>query len=55
MPGPLEAVMARTPADAPPYSMLIAATSLSACTYTPPVLGMNSAAASVISLAGVMG
>ncbi len=48
-------VMARTPADAAPYSMLMAATSLSACTYTPPSCGIYTAAASAISLAGVMG
>ena len=55
MPGPLEADMARTPAEAAPYSMLMAATSLSACTNTPPACGRYSAAASAISLAGVIG
>src|ERR1017187_3692330 len=55
MPGPLEAVMQRTPAAAPPYSILMAATSLSACTNTPPARRRESDAASAISLAGGAG
>ena len=55
MPGPLDALMQRTPADALPYTMLMAATSLSAWMNTPPARGKYSAAASAISLAGVMG
>jgi hypothetical protein len=55
IPGPLDAVMHRMPADEAPYNMLIAATSLSAWRKTPPARGIKSAAASVISLAGVMG
>ena len=47
--------MQRTPAAAPPYSMLMEATSLSAWMKTPPTRGRYSAAASAISLAGVMG
>ena len=47
--------MTRTPAEAAPYTMLMEATSLSACTNVPPTCGRYSAAASAISLAGVMG
>src|SRR5215469_2367013 len=54
-PGPEDAVITRAPAAAAPYTMLMAATSLSACTNVPPTCGMYNAAASVTSLAGVMG
>ena len=47
--------MTRTPAAAAPYTMLMAATSLSACRNVPPTCGKYSAAASTISLAGVIG
>ena len=47
--------MQRTPAAAAPYSMLMDATSLSACRNTPPTCGKYTAADSVISLAGVIG
>jgi hypothetical protein len=47
--------MTRAPDAAAPYTMLMAATSLSACRNVPPTCGMYSAAASAISLAGVMG
>ena len=40
-PGGEDDVMARAPAAAAPYPMLMAATSLSACRYTPPSCGMR--------------
>ena len=41
IPGLDEDVIARAPADAAPYTMLIAAISLSACRYVPPIFGMR--------------
>ena len=38
-PGPEEPVITRSPADAAPYTMLMAATSLSACRNVPPISG----------------
>ena len=55
MPGPEEAVIARTPAEAAPNNICMAPISLSAGTKTPPDSGSNDDATSAISLAGVMG
>jgi hypothetical protein len=54
-PGPEEPVMVRSPAAAAPYTMLMAAVSDSAWTNVPPTSGKYLAAASAISLAGVIG
>ena len=54
-PGPEEAVIVSSPAAAAPKTMLIAAVSDSACTNVPPIFGIRFAAASVSSLAGVIG
>ncbi len=54
-PGPDEAVITRAPVEAAPYTMLMDAISLSACTNVPPTCGINRAAYSAISLAGVIG
>ena len=50
-------VITRLPAPPPPYSILIEATSLSACTTAIPVVshGLSSANVSIISLCGVIG
>ena len=40
-PGLEDDVMARAPAADAPYTMLMAAISLSACRYVPPTLGMR--------------
>src|SRR5699024_6833178 len=55
MPGDEDDVMARAPAAAAPYTMLIAATSLSACRYVPPTLGMRLDMYAASSVCGVMG
>jgi hypothetical protein len=54
-PGPLVAVIARTPVNAAPITMLIAASSSSACTVTPPKSGACFAIHSSTSVAGVIG
>src|SRR5690606_37272277 len=54
-PGLDDDVMTRTPAVAAPYTMLIAATSLSACTNARPSSGMRFAMCSSASVWGVMG
>ena len=41
MPGDEDDVMTRAPAAAAPYTMLMAAISLSACKNVPPTLGMR--------------
>ena len=55
MPGEEEEVMARMPAPAAPYTMLMAATSDSDCRNTPPALGRWADIYSGTSLWGVMG
>ena len=55
MPGPEDADITRMPADAAPYTMLMADTSLSDCKNVPPTSGKRRAAYSAISLAGVIG
>ena len=57
MPGLEEEVITFLPAPAPPYSMLMAATSLSAWNTTMPVRSQGLAAVrySITSLCGVMG
>ena len=55
MPGLEDDVIARAPAAAAPKTMLIAATSLSACRKQPSTLGMRRAMYSGISFCGVMG
>ena len=55
MPGPEDPVMVRRPAEDAPYTMLMDATSLSAWMKVPPTAGKSRAAASAISLAGVIG
>jgi hypothetical protein len=55
IPGPDELVMAREPADADPYTILIAAISLSACINVRPRAGMCFAIYAVNSFCGVMG
>ena len=57
MPGLDEEVMTRLPQAAPPYTILIAAVSLSACRTTIPVVsqGLISVSVSNISDCGVMG
>jgi hypothetical protein len=55
IPGPEEAVMARTPAEDAPNTIWMAPISLSAGTKTPPDSGSNDDATSAISLAGVIG
>jgi len=54
-PGLEEEVKARTPQAAAPKSMLAAATSLSACTNSPPASGMALDRNSGMSFCGVMG
>jgi hypothetical protein len=55
MPGPEDAVMALTPAEAAPKTIWMAPSSLSAGMKTPPDNGKSRDAVSAISLAGVMG
>ena len=55
IPGLAEDVIARTPAQAAPYTMLIAATSLSAWTNTRPSSSMRFDMCSRASVWGVMG
>ena len=55
MPGPEEAVRALTPDAAAPITMLMPASSLSACTKLPPTSGRRQDKYSIISLDGVMG
>ncbi len=55
MPGLEDDVMLRTPADAAPYTMLMAATSLSACKNVPPIFGIRLAMYAAISVCGVIG
>ena len=55
MPGPEDPVMVLSPAEEVPYSMLMAASSLSACRKVPPHDGKSFAAVSASSLAGVIG
>ena len=55
MPGEEEDVMARMPAPAAPYTMLMAATSDSDWRNTPPALGRWADIYSGTSLCGVMG
>ena len=50
-----EEVMTRAPVPAAPYTMLIAATSLSACRKQPPISGIRADMYSGISVCGVMG
>ena len=55
MPGLDELVIARTPAPAAPYTMLMAAISDSACTKVPPSSGILTDIYSGTSFCGVMG
>ena len=55
MPGLEEDVMTRAPVPAAPYTMLIAASSLSACRKHPPTSGIRADMYSGISVWGVMG
>ena len=55
MPGEDELVMTRAPLPAAPYTMLIAATSDSAWTNTPPASGRWAAMYSGNSVCGVIG
>ena len=55
MPGPEEAVRARTPQAEAPMTMLMPESSLSAWTKDPPTSGMRQERYSMISLEGVMG
>ena len=55
MPGLDEEVMARSPTAAAPYTMLMAAISLSACMKVPPSSGSLRDMNSGISFCGVMG
>ena len=55
MPGPDEAVSARTPQAAAPMTILMPASSLSAWTKAPPTSSMRQDRYSMISLEGVMG
>ncbi len=54
-PGELVNVMQRMPAPPAPYIMLTVATSLTACTNTPPRLGCTLAISSAPSVDGVIG
>ena len=55
MPGLDELVIERTPEPAAPYTILMAAISLSACTNTPPISGILTDIYSGTSFCGVMG
>ena len=55
MPGPDEAVSARTPQAAAPMTILMPASSLSAWTKAPPTSSIRQDRYSMISLEGVMG
>ena len=55
MPGLEEEVMTRAPAPPAPYTMLIAASSLSACRKHPPTCGKRSDMYSGMSFCGVIG
>ena len=55
MPGELEDVMTRAPAEEAPYTMLMAATSDSACRNRPPTLGMRFDMYAETSVCGVIG
>jgi hypothetical protein len=55
IPGELELVIVLTPADAAPYTMLIAAISDSACKNVPPTFGSFFAKYAATSVCGVIG
>ena len=55
MPGLDELVIALRPVDAQPYTMLIAAISLSAWRNVPPIFGMRFDMYAAISVCGVIG